>query len=653
MVENIKNSGNGKDEGKDNFYVTTPIYYVNASPHIGGVYTTLAADVIARWKKVQGYKTFFLTGTDEHGKKIQNTAEEKGKKPQEFVDGIAKEYEELFGSLNLDYDNFIRTSNPEHEEEVKKVLQKLYDDGLIYKGTYESYYCVGCEQYLKERDLVDGKCPAHNKKVELKKEEAYMFKLSEFQDRLLNLIEKDEFKIEPEHRKKEMVSFIKQGLQDVSISRRKEDVEWGVELPFDKEHTCYVWVDAFWNYVTGLKLEGKLDEFWPADVQFMANDILRVHATIWPALVMAMGMKLPKKLFIHGYFTVDGMKMSKSLGNVVDPKEMYEKYGSDSLRYFLMRNIPFGSDGDFSEETLIDRHNNELANKLGNLVSRTAGLIQKKGLKKTENSLLSELETEEIKEKMDSYGFDKALNKIFSFIDKCNEYIQENKPWELGEEESGKILYEIADSIKKFSILLWPFIPETCEKISEQFEDIKIGGGSLKFLEEDFDENSKVEKKGVLFNKMDKSEYLERQKLEKKKDEGNKEKLNKTQKPKVDMVEEGVAKVGFSEWQKLDLRVAEIKSVEDVEGADKLYKMSLDVGELGERTVAAGLKPHYSKEELEGKKIVYFSNLEPKKLKGIESQGMILAATTKSDSGELKVVLLAPEKDIEKGSRVS
>ena len=301
---------------------------------------------------------------------------------------------------------------------------------------------------------------------------------------------------------------------------------------------------------------------------------------------------------------------------------------------------------------MIDRHNNELANKLGNLVSRTAGLIQKKGLKKTENSLIPELETEEIKERMDNYGFDKALNKIFSFIDKCNEYIQENKPWELEDEKSGEILYEVADSLKKISILLWPFVPETCEKIAEQFEDIKTGEGSLKYFEEDFDENSKVEKKGVLFNKMDKSEYLEKRKEEEEKRE-NKEKVNKTQKPKVDMVEEGVAKVGFSEWQKLDLRVAEIKSVEDVEGADKLYKMSLDVGELGERTVAAGLKPHYSKEELEGKKIVYFSNLEPKKLKGIESQGMILAATTKSDSEGLKVVLLTPEEDIETGSKVS
>jgi len=328
---------------------------------------------------------------------------------------------------------------------------------------------------------------------------------------------------------------------------------------------------------------------------------------------------------------------------------MYGKYGSESLRYFLMRNIPFGSDGDFSEETLIERHNNELANKLGNLVSRTAGLIQKKGLKKTENTLLSGLETEEIKERMDNYGFDKALNKIFSFVDKCNEYIQENKPWELEDEKAGNILYEVADSIKKVSILLWPFIPETCEKISEQFEDIKTGRGSLKYFEEGFDENSKVEKKGVLFNKIDKSEYLK----EKSGKENKKEKVNKTQKPKVDMVEEGIAKVGFSEWQKLDLRVAEVKSIEDVEGADKLYKMSLDVGELGERTVAAGLKPHYSKDELEGKKVVYFSNLEPKKLKGIESQGMILAATKKSDSGELKVVLLTPEKDIENGSSVS
>lgn len=606
---------------KEKFYVTTPIYYSNGAPHIGSCYTTLAADIISRWNKLQGKEVFFLTGTDEHGKKIQEVAEKNKKTPKKFVDEIAKKYYEIFSKMNFSYDNFIRTTDSYHEKEVLEVLQKLFDKGLIYKGEYESYYCVGCEQYLKKSDLVDGKCPLHNTIPELKKEESYLFKLSQFQDRILKAIESGEMQIVPEKRKNEMVSFINQGLQDISFSRKKQDVSWGIELPFDKEHTCYVWIDAFWNYISGLKEHKK---FWPAQVQLMANDILRVHSTIWPALLLALEKPLPNKLFIHGYFTLDGKKMSKSLGNFVDPADLLKKYSPDTIRYFFMRNIPFGDDGDFSEKAMIDRHNGELVNKFGNLITRLSSLIEKNGIEESEKKI--EIENLElIKTLIENLEFDKALNEIFSYIDKCNEYIQVQKPWETKDK---KILYELANAIKKITILLYSFIPETCEKISKQF-NFKI---SLEELEKPL-KISKIKKSSYLFERI---EVLE---------ENNK--INKPEKIKEIMV--GLAQVEFSDWQKLDLRVAQIVSVEEIENADKLYKIEIDVGELGKRTICAGLKAYYSIQDLLGKKIIYFSNLKPRTMKGIESQGMLLAAYTEDES---KVILLTPSGEIENGSRI-
>ena len=448
------------------YYITTPIYYANSYPHVGSAYTTIAADVLARWNLLNNKSVFFLTGTDEHGQKIQQTAEKNKKNPKEFVDDIAKKFKEVFKLLNISNNNFIRTKDKYHEEEVKRILQELYDKKLIYKGDYEAYYCVGCEQYLTKSDLIDGKCPLHKTEPELRKEEAYLFKLSKFQDKLLKLIQSGKYEILPERKRREVISFIEEGLHDISISRLKKKVSWGIELPFDKNHTCFVWVDAFWNYVSGLRVKGKFDEFWPANVQLMANDILRVHATIWPALLLALDYKLPKTLFIHGYFTVDGQKMSKSLGNSIAPDMLVNKYGADSVRYFLIRNIPFGQDGDFSEKVLIERHNNELLNKLGNLVSRVSSLAEKNGIAQTKNTLLKKLELNKIVNLIDNFELDKALNEIFCFIDSCNEYIQSKKPWET---KNKKVLYELADSIKVISILLWPFIPSTSNKIAEQF----------------------------------------------------------------------------------------------------------------------------------------------------------------------------------------
>ncbi len=480
---------------KNKFYITTPIYYANAEPHIGSAYTTIAADILARWNKLQGNKIFFLTGTDEHGQKIQETAEKKSLQPQQFVDKIANKYKEIFKLLNISNDFFIRTTNKQHEKQVKKILQQLYDKKFIYKGKYESYYCVGCEQYLTKSDLVDGKCPLHNREPELRKEEAYLFKLSKFQKKLAELIKTEKYEILPKKRRKEILTFIEQGLQDISISRLKKKVYWGIELPFDKKHTCFVWVDAFWNYITGLKINNKFKEFWPPDVQLMAKDIFRVHATIWPALLLALNYKLPKTLFIHGYFTINGKKMSKSLGNVVDPLKLTEKYPADTIRYFLIRNIPFGQDGDFSEKRLIERNNNELANKLGNLVSRATALAEKYGIQEIKtNKLLQKLKLAHIEDYMTNYELDKALNEIFAFIDVCNEYIQKNKPWET---KNKKILYELADSIKAIAILLWPFMPETSEKIAKQL-NFKIHYNNIKkpLI------TKKIKKSEILFKKI-------------------------------------------------------------------------------------------------------------------------------------------------------
>jgi methionyl-tRNA synthetase len=599
------------------FYVTTPIYYTNGNPHIGSAYTTIAADVLARWNKLKGTEVFFLTGTDEHGQKIQETAEKAGKKPQEFVDEIAEKFKRSFKLLNIDNDFFIRTTNKKHEKEVQKVLQELYDKGYIYKGYYEAYYCVGCEQYLTESDLVDGKCPLHNTEPELRKEEAYLFKLSEFQDKLLKLIKSGKYCILPEKMRKEIITFIETGLKDISVSRLKERIYWGVELPFDKKHSCFVWVDAFWNYVTGLKINKKADKFWPPDVQLMARDILRVHSTIWPALLLALDYRLPKTLFIHGYFTVNGQKMSKSLGNVIDPVYLTEKYGADSVRYFLMRNIPFGQDGDVSEKTLCERHNNELANKLGNLVSRVTALAEKNGIEKCENKLLKKLKVKKIEKLIEGFELDKALNRIFSFLDVCNEYVQKKKPWETKDK---KALYELTDSLKAIAILLWPFIPGTSEKIAKSL-NFKI---KYTEIEKPY-KLQKVKKSEILFKKIE---------------------------PKEEKTE-GIMKmneVDFSQWEKLDLRVAEIKQAEDIEGADKLYKLSIDAGELGKRTICAGIKKYYDKKELKGKKIIYFSNLKPRNMKGIESQGMLLAAGSEKED---VCVLISPEKNIANGAKIS
>jgi len=466
------------------FYVTTAIDYVNAEPHIGHAYQKIIADVLARWHKIKGENVRFLTGTDEHGQKISRTARAKGLTEKQFVDKMAKKFQNAWDKLNIKYDRFIRTTDKDHEKLVQEFIKKTEKD--IYKGEYEGLYCVGCERYYTEKDLINGECQFHpGKKVEKLKEETYYFKLGKYQKQLLKLYENDVFVL-PEERRNEIRNRVKEGLQDLSITRT--NFKWGIPFLLDKKHVIYVWFDALLNYVSGA--EG----YWPADVHLLGKDNGWFHAVIWPAMLLSAGYELPKTVFIHGFLTFNGQKISKSLGNVISPEYLIDKCGVDSIRYFICRNFVFGEDGDFSEKVLAGRHNNELADKLGNLVSRVSALAEKNGLQKCENKLLKKLKLRETEKNIDNYNFDKALNEIFAFIDVCNEYVQNKKPWETKDK---KVLYELADSIKAIGILLWPFIPETSEKIAKQFGFKLVFNEIKKPLKA-----GKVKKSEILFNKI-------------------------------------------------------------------------------------------------------------------------------------------------------
>ncbi len=463
------------------FFITTPVYYVNAKPHIGHAYTTVAADVLARFHRSNGDKTFFLTGTDEHGAKIQRKAEEVGKAPQEFVDEISGEFKNLWGKdkLNIQYDNFIRTTNEEHIKAVRRVLQTLFDKGAIYKGEYEGLYCVGCEQFKNEDDLVDGKCPDHNTVPELMKEESYLLKMTEIQEELLEKIEKDEFKISPEKYKNEMVSFLKrQTLNDVSISRK--NVSWGIPLPFDASHTTYVWVDAFLNYLTGLGWDGdekNLPEMWPLDINLIGKDILRVHATIWAVILLHLGIELPRVLFTHGHILSGGKKMSKTLGNVIGIDEMLEKFGTDGTRYLLLSAGVFGHDIDVTMERMVEKYNADLANGLGNLVSRVMKLGEKICFENDGEQIAKAQRANFSLVGNGNLWFDKALEYIWKIIDTDNKFIGEKKPWELvktDEEEFKKVMQKLLADLNVIAELLKPFMPETSEKIKTALETKKV-----------------------------------------------------------------------------------------------------------------------------------------------------------------------------------
>jgi len=613
---------------KEKFYVTTAIDYVNAAPHIGHAYQKIVADVLARWNRLIEKDVLFVTGTDEHGKKVEESAKKAGfADVKKFVDSVVPKFKEAWKVLNINYDRFIRTTDEDHKKIVEEFILKCNDSGDIYKGNYSGLYCTGCEKFYTEKEAEKGICPLHNRPLEKVDEESYFFKLSNYKDFLLKLYEEHPKFIQPKIRRNEIFNRVDEGLRDLSITRTSFD--WGIPFILDKKHVTYVWFDALINYYTATREKGREDFWGEPTVHLLGKDNTWFHTVYWPAMLKSAGLPLPKTTFNHGFLTFNGQKISKSLGNAISPQELVKKYGADSIRYFVCRHFPFasGGDGDFSEEALVDRHNGELVNKLGNLVSRVSGLIEKNGIEVCENSLKFNIYG--VKKLFENFEIDKALNEIFSYIDSCNEYVQEKKPWET---KNKKVLYELADSIKKISILLFPFIPSTSEKIAEKF-------GGWEFILEEFEKplgEVEVVKGENLFSR------IEVEKIEDLKNE----KVNK--KERIDGIMT-TGEINFEDWSKLDIRVAEIKKAEEIEGADKLYKFTLDVGELGERTICAGLKPHYNKENLVGKKIIYFSNLKPRKMRGIESQGMLLAASTE-DHGQ--VVLISPEEEIANGSRV-
>jgi len=476
------------------FYITTPIYYVNDKPHIGHAYTTVLADVLARYHRLMGEEVFFLVGTDEHGAKIEAAAEQAGKSPREFCDENVEAFREAWKSLDISYSNFIRTTDSSHEKAVSNALEYLYKKDFIYKGVYKGLYCRGCEQYKTDDDLVDGKCPDHQTEPEVMEEESYFFRLSQFGGELERSISGGKLKIEPAERKNEVLSFIRNGLQDISISRKK--IKWGVPLPFDKKFTTYVWVDAFLNYLTGLGWDGKISprpplkkggergglKFWPPDVQLMSKDILRVHATIWPALLLALKIPLPKKLYIHGFFTINGQKMSKSLGNVIWPKQLTEKFGADGTRYLLMSSLADGHDGDISWEKLTAKYNTDLANGLGNLVSRVMNLAKGFEIAVRDGSL--KIKSEKVRKLLDEIKPKEALDEIWKEVDWANKYVEETRLWELvktNKKQAKRVLEELLAGLINIAENLKPFMPETAERVIKILESGEIKKGEILF----------------------------------------------------------------------------------------------------------------------------------------------------------------------------
>ena len=656
---------------KDNktFYITTPIYYPSDKLHIGHSYTTVAADAMARFKRLTGYDVMFLTGTDEHGQKIEGIAKEKGVSPKEYVDHIVAGIKELWKTLDISYDHFIRTTDPEHQEVVQKIFKKLYDQGDIYKSEYEGWYCTPCESFWTELQLVDGKCPDCNREVELVKEESYFFKLSKYQDRLIKYIEEHDEFIQPQSRKNEMLNnFLRPGLEDLCVSRTS--FKWGIPVTFDDNHVIYVWIDALSNYITALGYltdnDEKFKKYWPADVHLVGKEIVRFHTIIWPIMLMALGEELPKQVFGHGWLILEGGKMSKSKGNVVDPVVLEKRYGLDALRYFLLREVPFGSDGVFSNESLVNRINSDLANDLGNLLSRTVAMIDKyfygfippQGeLENVDKELIHmALATpRKVEQLMDELLFSNALAEIWKLVSRTNKYIDETMPWVLAKSEDqkdrlGTVLYNLAESLRMISVLISPFMPTTPDKIRQQLgieekEDL-IGWESLNEFGKT-PASIKVEKGQPIFPRLDiekELEELEKELPSQASDEGKSKK--KDQKKKEGKKE--VAEITIDDFAKLDLRVARVISAEKVEKSDRLLKLQLKVGQ-DTRQVVSGIAEHYCAEELVGKDLILVANLKPVKLRGNLSQGMILAASDKDG----KLALVTVDSEIESGSTVS
>lgn len=635
---------------KKKFYITTPIYYPSDNLHIGHAYCSVMADTMARYKRIQGYDVMFLTGTDEHGQKIEEKAKAAGITPKQYVDHVVSGIKDLWKLMDISYDKFIRTTDDYHEKGVQKIVKQLYDQGDIYKGAYEGWYCTPCESFWTETQLVDGKCPDCGREVKRTSEEAYFFRLSKYQDQLIKLFEEHPEFLEPASRRNEMLNnFIKPGLEDLCVSRTS--FTWGVPVTFDPKHIVYVWVDALSNYITALGYGSEDDslyqKYWPADIHLVGKEIVRFHTIIWPAMLMALNLPLPKKVLGHGWLILEGGKMSKSKGNVVDPVVLCERYGVDAIRYFLLRDIPFGSDGTFSNEALITRINSDLANDLGNLVSRTVAMVNKYfgGTLPAERTA-GEFDEDLIalatatKAKVEAYAdemqFSSALTELWALISRTNKYIDETAPWVLAKDEANRarlaaVMYNLCEAIRIISILVSPFLPHTAPKIQAQLgapADVLAWeqAGEWGLLPDGFS----VQKGEIIFPRIDIARELAELEAQ--------QKAAREAKEQAQRKAEGIAQISIDDFAKVELRVAEVKDCEPVKRAKKLLKLTLDDGSGTPRTVASGIAQWYKPEELIGHKVVLVANLKPAMLCGVESQGMILAADCTKD--DVKVLFV-------------